>query len=115
MMSYIPTLQSKYKNIKTTVDGIKFDSKREAKRYAELKLLEKAGEISALELQRDYQVIEPVVICGIRQRAIIYRADFVYCRNGQVVVEDVKGMRTDAYKLKRRLMKVVHGIEVIEI
>lgn len=111
-MNSIPTL--KYRNIKTEIDGIRFDSRKEAKRYAELKLLVKAGQIQDLRLQVDYQVVEPVTINGKRERAIVYRADFVYLENGKPVCEDVKGVRTDVYRIKRRLMKLVHGIEIRE-
>lgn len=108
-------LSVKYRNTKTVIDGIEFASKREAKRYSELKLLERAGEIKALGLQVPFQLIEPMRICGKHHRAIIYIADFVYCQDGRRVVEDVKGFKTDVYNIKKRLMKSVHNIEIKEI
>jgi len=106
---------SKYRNIKTEIDGIKFDSKKEGKRYKELLILEQAKVIQDLRLQVPYQLIQPMKINGQHQRAILYIADFVYKQDGKEIIEDVKGMRTDVYRIKRRLMKQVHGIEINEI
>ena len=100
----------KYHNSKTVIDGIRFDSKKEAKRYLELKILEKAGVIKDLRRQVPYVLINK----SRYGRAIKYVADFVYLENGQLVVEDVKGVRTPVYKLKKRLMAEVYGIEVKE-
>lgn len=105
-------MRSKYRNKITELDGIKFHSAKEAKRYSELKLLEKAGEISDLKLQVPYQLIEPMRINGKHYRAICYYADFVYNEKGITVCEDVKGMQTDIFKIKLRLMKQVHGIDI---
>ena len=114
---------SKYRNVKTTLYGIAFDSKREAGRYAELRMLEQGGAISDLKTQVPYElVVNGVKVCK-------YIADFVYTvRNPSRtaggpfvldVVEDVKGMRAGAayqtFKLKAKLMKAVLGIEVVEI
>ena len=100
---------SKYRNIKTEVDGIVFDSKAEARRYAELKLLEKANEISDLRLQ-------PKFNCKIHGKKICtYRADFDYYHGDQWVVEDVKGFRTQVYRLKKRLVEALHGVEIREV
>ena len=108
----------KYRNRKTIVDGITFDSAREARRYGELKLLERGGYITNLRLQVPYMLIpaqknaEGKVIA----KSVRYFADFVYTdRNGETVVEDAKGMVTDVYKLKKKLMLYVHGIEVKEV
>lgn len=106
--------QNKFQAIKTTVDGIRFDSKREAARYSDLKWLERVGEISHLRLQVPFEVIPAVTIYGIYHRPTIYKADFTYYQNGRFVVEDAKGIRTPDYKLKRKLMKTVHNIEVLE-
>lgn len=100
----------KYHNSKTVIDGIRFDSKKEAKRYLELKILEKAGVIKELKRQVPYILIDK----SCYGRAIKYVADFVYLENGQLVVEDVKGVRTPVYKLKKRLMAEVYGIEIKE-
>jgi len=115
--------RSKYKAVKTTIDGITFDSKREAKRYTELKVLEKAGHITHLELQPEYQItINGAKICK-------YKADFRYFtvraennersynskgewqtptmtgdKEGQIV-EDVKGFKTPIYRLKKKLVE----------
>ena len=104
---------SKYHAIKTEIDGIEFDSKKEAKRYQELKLLEQAKQIKYLQLQVPYILI-PKSKYG---RQITYRADFVYFDNREqkVVVEDVKGIKTPVYKLKKRLMAEVHGIIIEEV
>lgn len=117
----------KYHNRKVTIDGITFDSKKEAHRYQELKLLEKAGEISGLRLQEKYILIpaqhEPDTVGkrgGIKKGKLIerecsYIADFVYQENGEIVVEDTKGMRTKDYIIKRKLMLWVHGIRIREV
>lgn len=91
----------KYGAAATIVDGIRFDSKAEAKRYSELKLLERAGSISQLELQPSFDFIIKGMPCGS------YRGDFRYQENGKDVVEDVKGYRTDVYRLKRKLFKAL--------
>lgn len=90
--------------------GIEFDSKREANRYSELKLLERAGLISDLVLQPEYYLkVGDVLVCK-------YVADFRYVdrQTGREIVEDTKGVRTDVYKLKKKLMLAVHGIEILE-
>lgn len=106
----------KYRNKKVTIDGIVFDSKREAKRYTELKLLEKAGQIQGLELQKEYVLIPSQKINGrVAERAVKYKADFVYTENGKTIVEDTKGVRTKDYIIKRKLLLYVHGIRIKEI
>jgi hypothetical protein len=104
----------KYKNIKTTVDGIVFDSAKEARRYGELKLLQRGRQISGLQVQPSF----PIVINGVK--VCTYKADFRYVTDtphvrGLVVIEDVKGMQTPVYRLKKKLMLAVHGISVVEI
>lgn len=96
---------SKYRAKKTVVDGIEFDSKREADRYCELKLLEKANEIRDLELQPRFLLQDKFVDKqGKTHRKIEYVADFMYVdKDDKTVVEDVKGMMTDVYKLKKKL------------
>jgi uridine kinase len=98
----------KYSNKITVVDGIKFRSKREAKRYSELKLLERTGAIRDLQRQVKYEL----AING--QKICDYIADFVYRTNHQQIVEDSKGFRTYEYKLKAKLMKAIHGIDILE-
>jgi hypothetical protein len=89
-------------------DGEKFDSRAEAERYDELCLLQRAGEITRLETHPTYALrVNGIDVCR-------YVADFRYLRDGHVVVEDVKGVRTDVYKLKARLMQAIHGITILE-
>lgn len=102
---------NKYNAKKTVVDGIKFDSKREARRYQELRLLERAGAIARLELQVKYTL----TVNG--QKIGRYTADFVYFENGQRVVEDVKSPATKKardYVLRKKLLRAIHGIEIRE-
>ena len=106
----------KYHAEKTELDGIVFDSKKEAQRYAELKLLERSGAIHNLQRQVRYELIPAQKKDGKTvERACHNIADFVYTENGKTVVEDVKGFRTKEYVLKRKLMLRVHGIEVREV
>lgn len=103
--------KSKYGAVKTEIDGITFDSKHEASRYQELRLLEQAGEITNLRLQVPY-ILFPKNKHG---RALKYIADFTYNDgNGQLIVEDAKGVKTPVYRLKRRLMAELKGIEIKE-
>lgn len=102
-------LKSKYRAKKTTLDGIKFDSKKEADRYWELKILQKQNKIRNLKLQ------VPYLIAVNNQNICKYIADFVYDDSqGNSIVEDVKGVATPAYKLKKKLMKAVYGINISE-
>lgn len=108
---------NKYFNKKVIIDGIKFDSKKEAKRYTELKLLKKAGVIKDLELQAVF-VLQPKYTNakGEHIRAITYKADFYYYDNQKekYIVEDTKGFRTDTYKLKKKLFEYVYPNLTIE-
>lgn len=96
---------SKYKNKKTIVDGIPFDSLKEARRYQELKLLVRGGAIKNLELQPVFELIPSQVYQGKTMRKVSYIADFMYkdIKRGITVVEDVKGFKTDVYKIKMKL------------
>ena len=114
--------KNKYSAEKTEIDGHKFDSRKEAQRYAELRLLEKAGVISELRTQVKYTLIPSQKRSdGKTERECYYLADFVYRQNGATVVEDVKGYRDPAsaayakYTIKRKLMLERYGIEVREI
>lgn len=102
----------KYNNRKTTVEGIAFDSKREAQRYTELMMLEKAGEITDLELQKRFELVPKQQ----GERPVVYVADFVYrdSRSGALIVEDTKGCRTKEYIIKRKLMLYRYGIKITE-
>lgn len=109
---------NKYHARKCCLDGICFDSKHEMQRYAQLKLLERAGEISDLRLQVKYQLIprQDDSAGQMLERAVNYIADFVYKdKTGGTVVEDAKGNRTKEYIIKRKLMLWVHGIQVVEV
>lgn len=98
----------KFKAQKTTVDGVQFASKKESKRYSILKLLERAGEISGLTLQPEFVLsVNDHLICK-------YIADFTYTEKGKVIVEDVKGFKTREYRLKKKLLRALLGIEIRE-
>ena len=103
--------QNKYNSHPTEVDGIKFDSIRESQRYKELKLLEAAGEISHLELQPKVILQDKFKHKGKMIRAITYKADFAYFdeRNKKSVIEDVKGMETDVFKIKKKMFLKKYG------
>lgn len=106
----------KYGNRKITKDGITFDSVKEFKRFCELNLLERAGEITELQRQVKFLLIPSQKIDGkVVERPVNYIADFVYWENGQMVVEDTKGFKTKDYILKRKLMLHVHGIRIREV
>ena len=99
----------KYGNQKTTIDGITFDSKLEAERYQQLRLLEKAGEISALKLQVEFQILHGYkdAETGEKNRSRYYVGDFVYVdeRTNRLVVEDTKGVETADFSLKWAIAK----------
>ena len=125
-------MRSKYGSRKQTVSGITFDSCREAGRFQELRLLERAGEISDLRLQVKYVLIPTqrapsfeVYKRGpnkgrrkpgeVLEKECAYIADFVYVKDGETVVEDAKGYRTDVYIIKRKLMLERYGIQIQEV
>jgi hypothetical protein len=107
--------RAKYRAVPTVVDGIRFASKKEAKRYSELKLMEKAGQIGPIERQPRYPIIvNRIPICT-------YVADFRYLAGGKLgdgpirlTVEDTKGFRTPEYRLKKKLVEALYGIEILE-
>lgn len=124
-------LKRKYGNKKITVNGQVFDSKKEYKRYCDLSLLERAGEITNLQRQVPFLLIPEqrapsteVYKKGSRagqpkpgpvlERKVVYIADFVYQENGETVVEDAKGMRTKEYIIKRKLLLYRYGIRIKE-
>lgn len=123
---------NKYGNRKIQLDGHVFDSMKEARRYQQLCLLLRAGKIQKLELQKEYELIpaqyeatDEVYTRGAHkgerkrgkciEKSVVYKADFAYVENGAQVVEDVKGMRTKDYIIKRKLMLYKHGIRIREI
>lgn len=106
---------SKYRAKKVEVDGIRFDSRKEAERYKKLRILQATGEISDLQLQVKFELIPSQRSDGrVIERAVTYVADFTYLCNGVFVVEDVKGLRTPEYVIKRKLMLYIHGIRIKE-
>jgi hypothetical protein len=118
--------KSKYGNRKAVRDGIKFDSEREAARFSELKVLQAMGKIRNLRLQANFTLVEGyTTIEGERTKPMVYKADFTYERatapdqNGTVYwlreVEDVKGMRTKEYRLKKKLMQEKYNITIREV
>lgn len=102
---------------KKVVDGINFDSDRKHKRYQTLKTLEKTGDIGNLRTQVKYELIPTLRIGGITHRKCVYIADFVYIyrRTGKTIIEDVKGVKTPVYMIKKRLMKQLHDIDIMEV
>lgn len=103
-------MATKYNNKKTVYLGIQFDSIKEANRYQVLLYMERAGLIRNIELQPRYDLIVNGKKCGF------YKADFRYEKNtGEIVVEDVKGVRTPLYVLKRKLVKAIYNLDIVEI
>lgn len=105
---------SKYHAKKTVVDGIEFDSAKEAKRYTRLRALEEEGKIQHLRLQVPFELLPSFECDGVKYRGMKYIADFVYYRDGEVVVEDCKGFKTQEYKLKKKLMAYFNNINIEE-
>lgn len=106
----------KYGNRKTVIDGIKFDSKLEADRYCELKLLLRAGKITDLKLQPSFELIPSFRKNGVTYRGIYYKADFSYKLNGKTIIEDTKGYRTDVFIIKKKLFEYRYPeLHIIEI
>lgn len=101
--------RSKYGNVKVTVDNIRFDSKREAAYYGELKMREKAGEVTGVELQRPFKLLGPK-----GELMATYKADFAFWdnREDRFRVIDVKGVETKEFRLKKKMMRALLGIEI---
>ena len=112
--------KAKYHNVKVVVDGIKFDSGREAKRYKHLKELQRLGIISDLQLQVPYELCPAQYVQGFNKKLICarrsmkYIADFVYVQDGIKIVNDSKGAKTKEYIQKKNLMKRIYNIEIKE-
>lgn len=110
--AYKPKKKAKYRSLKAEVDGHKFHSRKEAKRYGELNALLMAGEIHCLAMQVPYEVyVKQKMVCK-------WVADFVYLvydgKTKKQIVEDVKGFRTPLYKLKKKLVEAFYDIEILE-
>lgn len=103
--------RTKYGAIKTMVDGVTFDSKAEAARYGALKAMQRGSLISGLELQPRYDF----ALHGVKMGC--YKADFRYRdnRTGEIILEDVKGILTPVYRLKKKMLKAFYGIDITEI
>ncbi len=126
-MTYYKPKNRKYGNRRAEVDGIAFDSKKEARRWRELTLLQEAGKISCLRRQVKYTLIpaqrEPdtkgkrggIIKGKLLEREVAYYADFVYIADGMTVVEDTKGVRTPEYIIKRKLMLWRYGLRIREV
>lgn len=108
---------SKYHSKKVVIDGIEFQSHKEGNRYSQLKILEKAGLIKDLELQKTFELQEGFKLNGKSHRKITYIADFYYYDNHlkRYVVEDVKGYKTEVYKLKKKMFMYKYQVELIEV
>lgn len=104
---------NKFKAVKTTIDNITFDSKKEAARYVKLKLAEQCGTISGLELQPRFQIVINDIYIGR------YTADFRYAKSdGEIVIEDVKSdatRKTEAYRLRKKIVEALHSITITEV
>jgi hypothetical protein len=112
----IDVKQNKYHNKKVYYDGHWFDSQKEKSWYIKYKLMEQAGEILDLKLQVKYELIKTFKLEDKTYRSTNYIADFTYkTKDGKLHVIDVKGMRTDVYKLKKKLMAWKYGIEIEEV
>lgn len=109
-------IRGKFNNKKIIINGEKFDSKKEAERYIELLLLQRAKIIKDLKRQVPYVLIptQRDENGKVIEKECKYYADFVYTKNGKTIVEDAKGMRTQEYKIKRKLMLHVHNIRIYE-
>lgn len=114
-----PEKASKFKNQKMVIDGFKFDSKKEGKRYCDLKILQRAGQIHDLQMQVSFELMVGVKFENEKRKKpdMRYIADFTYMQGGLKIVEDVKSCATrrlPAYRQKKHLMKSVHNIEIQE-
>lgn len=104
-------MTNKYGAVKTSIDNIVFDSKREAARYQELLLLQRGKAIRDLNLQVPF----PVIVNG--KKICVYIADFQYIDvvTNQIVTEDVKGVRTPVYRIKSKLVEALYGVKIVEV
>lgn len=106
--------QNKYHNKKVVYNGIKFDSKKEGAYYLKLKLLEEKGVIQDLQLQVKFELIPSFKFKGETIRGINYYADFTYKQDGKLHIVDTKGIRTDVYKIKKKMMNY-KGYDIEEV
>mgnify|MGYP002626794459 CR=1 FL=1 len=102
---------NKYRAKKTEVDGILFDSRKEAARY---RVLRDDPNIKDLELQPKFDLLVTNLETGEKKKVGFYKADFRYTLNGEVIIEDVKGVKTSVYNLKKRIIKGIYNIDIKE-
>jgi hypothetical protein len=107
--------KGKYNNNRVLHDNRWFRSEKEKNRYVELRLQEKIGAISDLQIEVPFELAPSAIVNGRKKPPLRYYADAVYTENGKKIVEDSKGCRTREYITKRHLMKVVHGIDIREV
>lgn len=106
----------KYRSKAVVIDGHRFPSKLEAQRYCELRLLQKAGKISDLELQPSFMLQPAFEKNGVHYRAIYYVADFKYSKDGKIIVEDTKGYKTEVYALKKKMFEFLYpDLHIVEV
>lgn len=106
---------AKYHSRKITKDGMTFDSVKEYRRFCELRLIERSGAITDLQRQVKFELIPSQRVDGkVVERPCTYVADFVYREGGRTVVEDTKGFKTQEYRIKKKLMLYIHGIQIRE-
>jgi Fe2+ transport system protein B len=111
--------RAKYRNTRTEIDGVTFDSRKEARRWQELLAMESAGQISELRRQVSFELAPAVQLEGEKRKkpALRYIADAVYTQDGKLTVEDTKSeatRKTAAYRIKKHLLATVHGIHIKE-
>lgn len=119
--TFIPVKKSKYHNAKTIIDGITFDSKKEAAYYNTLKLLKRAGEVTQIDLQPEFPYNMYCTVPGINDgnrvfaKQYKYIADFrVTYKDGRVEIIDVKGVKTSIYRQKKKIVEAIYNVKIIE-
>lgn len=110
-------MASKYNNKKVKADGYTFDSVREYQRYCELKLLLRRKKIKDLEVHPSFWILKPFEVDGVKHRGLKYEGDFSYKRteDDSFVLEDVKGMETEVFKIKEKLVRAKYGINITKV
>ena len=119
--TFIPMKKSKYNNVKTIIDGITFDSKKEAAYYNTLKLLKRAGEVTQIDLQPEFPYNIYCTVPGVNDGSRVfakqykYIADFrVTYKDGRVEIIDVKGVKTSIYRQKKKIVEAIYNVKIIE-
>jgi hypothetical protein len=119
--TFIPMKKSKYNNVKTIIDGITFDSKKEAAYYNTIKLLKRAGEVTQIDLQPEFPYNMYCTVPGINDgnrvfaKQYKYIADFrVTYKDGRVEIIDVKGVKTSIYRQKKKIVEAIYNVKIIE-